>query len=517
MPIIAELPRPDGRTVVRVEVPNITDIYHTALKKTLPVIFNTIDSQNRVSFDISPRMLDSLGYSEEQWRANPHTLWSSILHPEDEQLVLAEYFQPIKKNEPRIIEYRVLSKDQEIKWIRETTNLTEDDILETLLIDITEEKLLANGHRAESLLAATHALNQTINFEDLVDRLGDIIKGVIPFDSGVLQLIDENGRITDYKRWGEKPREASPIEYIDQVKTILEIVNSRKILIIPDTNDDPRWVKEGRKSIRSYVGIPIIIGEKVIGILNLNSNTPIRYEIKDLDLMIAFAEDIAIAFDRAKSFAEKDSLARQLEELSLTDTLTELPNLRFYNLTIQREIGDAIRYNRDLSIVWTDLNNFSTYNDIEGYDIGSERIRTFVNKVKEYIRKTDFWARWGGDEFILVLPHHSLDEALTAAKRIYDGINEIPPIICKVGGYSKKNDVTWNIGDIVSITASSAVVSIKEIPPPERPPDLDESKWFEFQVQYYWKSLHDLAGIKLHIAKRRGKNQIESEPWKLSQ
>ncbi|MHC1781698.1 MAG: histidine kinase N-terminal 7TM domain-containing protein [Anaerolineaceae bacterium] len=115
---------------------------------------------------------------------------------------------------------------------------------------------------------------------------------------------------------------------------------------------------------------------------------------------------------------ERVSLHRQVEELSITDELTEALNRRALNLYGEREILAANRYGRDLSIVMLDIDNFKEINDRFGHQFGDEVLRAVVKSMKKKVRVNDLVFRYGGDEFILFLIETDKDEAFKTAVRI---------------------------------------------------------------------------------------------------
>ena len=107
-----------------------------------------------------------------------------------------------------------------------------------------------------------------------------------------------------------------------------------------------------------------------------------------------------------------------LKSISITDPLTKIYNRRFLDHKISEEIRRSERYECPLSFIMFDLDNFKHINDTWGHDIGDEiliKITTIVNK---YIHKPDIFARWGGEEFVILTPQTSIDKAALMAEKI---------------------------------------------------------------------------------------------------
>lgn len=110
--------------------------------------------------------------------------------------------------------------------------------------------------------------------------------------------------------------------------------------------------------------------------------------------------------------------ARELLRLSNTDYLTGIYNRARFDEEFQKWIEHAKRYRIPLSVVIFDFDNFKVINDTYGHLTGDRVIKETVALVKKSIRETDFFARWGGEEFVLLLPHTALDEATELANRL---------------------------------------------------------------------------------------------------
>ena len=117
---------------------------------------------------------------------------------------------------------------------------------------------------------------------------------------------------------------------------------------------------------------------------------------------------------------------RRLEELSMNDELTGLPNRRYIMGEIERLIMQFERYNTTFSLLFIDLNKFKSVNDTYGHDAGDQVLRWVAHFIKENIRKTDIPCRLGGDEFVIVCPHLDGPSALKLALKLCEAIRTMP-------------------------------------------------------------------------------------------
>ena len=121
-----------------------------------------------------------------------------------------------------------------------------------------------------------------------------------------------------------------------------------------------------------------------------------------------------------------EAVNKKLEQLSITDGLTGFFNHRHMKQILENEIGRARRYNLSLSVLMVDLDHFKNINDTYGHLFGDAVLRRSAEIIRRNIRETDFATRYGGDEFLIILPHTGLDRAKFLAKRIHADLKAHP-------------------------------------------------------------------------------------------
>jgi diguanylate cyclase (GGDEF)-like protein len=121
---------------------------------------------------------------------------------------------------------------------------------------------------------------------------------------------------------------------------------------------------------------------------------------------------------------------QQIRELSLTDPLTGLGNRRRLDESIETAISHATRHQRPLSVMMIDIDHFKEINDNFGHDSGDRALRAFADALKQHSRKSDLVARFGGDEFIILMPESDLHQAKATAERVGEKVAQmkVPPI-----------------------------------------------------------------------------------------
>jgi diguanylate cyclase (GGDEF)-like protein len=158
------------------------------------------------------------------------------------------------------------------------------------------------------------------------------------------------------------------------------------------------------------VGQPIGAIEAILSRSQLSGMKPPR-----ISLAQKVAELIAIALHNATLYAD-------VEHLCLIDDLTRLYNIRFLRQSLETEIRRAKRYRSTVALIFLDLDGFKNVNDLHGHLIGSATLVETARIIYSMVRDTDFVARYGGDEFVIILPETTAERAAQIAERIRQGI-----------------------------------------------------------------------------------------------
>lgn len=109
---------------------------------------------------------------------------------------------------------------------------------------------------------------------------------------------------------------------------------------------------------------------------------------------------------------------KELMHLATIDPLTLIPNRRKFDDVLQYELNRDTRYKNELSLIFCDLDYFKLINDGYGHKIGDDVLKEFTELIASSIRKTDIFARWGGEEFVLLLPQTDLKTAMSTAEKL---------------------------------------------------------------------------------------------------
>jgi diguanylate cyclase (GGDEF)-like protein len=165
--------------------------------------------------------------------------------------------------------------------------------------------------------------------------------------------------------------------------------------------------------------VPLVFQERFVGALEVIDDDPARaWQDNEILLLLTVANQVAAAINHADLFA-------QMQQQALTDALTGIYNRRSFEMQLDRELQSATRQNQPLALIMLDLDQFKQLNDSAGHDAGDEALRKLAACFRQELRGVDTAARFGGDEFVLILPQAFAEGAVIVAERLRKAIEKI--------------------------------------------------------------------------------------------
>ena len=193
------------------------------------------------------------------------------------------------------------------------------------------------------------------------------------------------------------------------------VVQHGETLIVPETDNDPRldgMASSNPRKVRSVIAMPLR-GRKgvqgVIEILNPRTNQLSDYKIAFLHIL---ADHAAIAIENARDVS-------RIQQLTIADDTTGLYNVRHLYEVLGQELERGARHNIPVSLAFLDLDRFKLVNDVHGHLVGSELLAQTGARLKELARLDDICFRYGGDEFVVLMPETDAETAAVEAKRLH--------------------------------------------------------------------------------------------------
>lgn len=277
---------------------------------------------------------------------------------------------------------------------------------------------------AEALREIGTRLSESLDFDHVLNLLLDQVARLVPYDAANIKLM-ENGilhvaRWRNYERFGD--------EAVARVQNLSWDLHSHPILhrltetcapiILPDVTVEPNW-PEAFLPTHSWLGVPIVLQDRVIAVFSLYKLEPDFYRPEHADLLSIFAGQAALAIQNA-------SLFREVRRLAITDELTGIINRRHLFELGERELNRALRFNRPLCVVMLDLDHFKEINDRHGHAVGDQVLRAVAERCKQNLREFDLVGRYGGEEFVIILPETTLIDSRSITERVRQCIAATP-------------------------------------------------------------------------------------------
>jgi len=204
-----------------------------------------------------------------------------------------------------------------------------------------------------------------------------------------------------------------------------EVMSELNEITLRMANDPQLFMREGAEGSETeapqfpLAAIPLVFHERFIGALEVVDDNPARtWQDNEILLLRTVANQVAVAINHADLFA-------QMQQQALTDALTGCYNRRSFEMQLERELQMATRLNQPLALLMLDLDRFKELNDSAGHDAGDAALRQLADCFRQELRAVDTAARFGGDEFALVLPQAYPEGAHIVAERLRRRIEQI--------------------------------------------------------------------------------------------
>lgn len=190
-------------------------------------------------------------------------------------------------------------------------------------------------------------------------------------------------------------------------------------LVVPDVMNDPRFAKRidemTKWETRSIICVPLRSKHRVLGVIQLVNVNMKYFNDQEVFFLQSLCDYAAIAIENARS-------VERIQELTITDDCTGLFNARHLYKTLETEVYRSSRFGYEFTVLFIDLDHFKQVNDTHGHLIGSKLLNEIGYLIKAQLRLIDYAFRYGGDEFVVLLPQTGKEAATVVAKRLRDSM-----------------------------------------------------------------------------------------------
>lgn len=403
--------------------------YRRLLENAPDMIYRWNIKESRFDY-LSPATEAVTGFTSSQVLAEPELLWQMV-HPDSKDRVLAHWRTQVRGEGPHFFEheFRFMHRSGQTRWIRERSILVRDHdnkplAIESLATDITQSKLMEEALRQGQVMVES------------------TLQGL----PAAVMVVDQEHKVVHWNKAMER-LSGIPAQEVVGTKGQWRSFYDEPRPVLADLILDMDW-----NAIKRLYGDKGLKPSPVIGgglecedyYVNLNGADRHLYflaaPILDEDGRVVRAVETLV------DLTDKRNLEDELRRLSVTDDLTGLYNQRFFYATLGREVEAARRYGAPLALLLLDLDHFKVYNDSYGHLEGDRVLRRFADSMQTAVRATDLACRYGGEEFVVLLPHTDLEEALVVAERIRQGVEDLEFYPVVPGQGQRKARITVSVG-----------------------------------------------------------------------
>jgi diguanylate cyclase (GGDEF)-like protein len=284
-----------------------------------------------------------------------------------------------------------------------------------------------------TLLEQVTPLARQINCLD-IHRVADACVKKIPSMVGTrfasLYILDETGSIL-HLIGHNHPFPINRIVSLSQSppSPMVMAIKSKELILAGniDTHTKPVIRRSQRAFAENYETtncaiVPLVCQERVVGVLNLADKTDTgAFTREDICLIELFGQLIGASIGNIKLF-------ERIQRQATMDGLTGLINHKTFYEALEKEVWRSRRYGGTISLVMADIDNLKMINDTYGHRAGDKVIKEVSRHIRDCIRQIDLAARYGGDEFAIILPNTSVEEAIVVSERIVDSVSGSPVV-----------------------------------------------------------------------------------------
>ena len=283
-----------------------------------------------------------------------------------------------------------------------------------------QARMLALVRELRFLVDTTHALASAREPKSVLRIIFDKAKTMIRCEAWSLFLVDASTQELVFDMVGGPKARRLKGQRIKPGQGIAGwVAQNGKPAMAADAGKDRRFLADIDRATkfvtRSVLCVPIFSKKRPVAVLEMINKVGKPFDRQDLRLLTRLSEQASIALERA-------TLHEQAASLGVIDELTKLYNHRYLEQALDREVRRCRRYGSIMALIFLDLDHFKTINDCYGHLLGSQCLAEVAKIMAESVRDVDILARYGGDEFVVILPETTVATAKMVAERLHSGV-----------------------------------------------------------------------------------------------
>ena len=266
------------------------------------------------------------------------------------------------------------------------------------------------------------ALVSNLDVQNILQVIMEKLSEFIHADNWSLLMVDEDAKELYFEiAIGTNAQQLKDVRLKIGEGIAGTVAQTGEPLLVADVNSDPRFAARVDEvtgmTTQSVVCVPIRAHGRNLGVIELlNCVGKEKFKEDDLPLLGNLADYAAIALENAR-------YVQRITELTITDDCTSLYNARHLRFVLDAEIYRSRRYGYEFSIIFMDLDRFKMVNDTHGHLAGSKLLSLVGDLIKSNLRLIDYAFRYGGDEFVILLPQTGKEQAFVVVQRLKDLLN----------------------------------------------------------------------------------------------
>jgi diguanylate cyclase (GGDEF)-like protein/PAS domain S-box-containing protein len=438
-------------------------LYFRTLAEAVPEIMWTADPDGGDDY-FNRKWFDYTGLTLEQSRG---TGWTVAVHPDDLSPCLAKWEDALRTGKAYDVEYRLRGKDgsfrwffsrgnpirgpkgEVVKWFGTCTDIESQkhnqQILEQQILERTMQLADANTLLQKEMLEKDSARNQLDQQNDrmmreleerseratMLAKMGELLQSCTSRDEVFAAALGYGPKIF--------PAARGAVALLNVARNLTEVIGSWTECQLPALEFEPTacWaLRTGHPHLvlagdatapcahaggmkNTYLCIPILAQGETLGIVHFQARDEApELDASELSFKTTFAGQVGLSIANIR-------LREALRTQSVRDPLTGLYNRRYLEEVLEREVRRASRAAQSLGVLMIDLDHFKTFNDTYGHDAGDAVLRETGASLTKGIRAEDFVCRFGGEEFVVILPTADLEASRARGERLRSKMREL--------------------------------------------------------------------------------------------